>query len=154
MLLVDGVLFWNIFLLVIKLISKLHRYVSHLFARLTTRIRKLWAKTLQHFIYRKISNKSLFTLAMSVDVPVKSQHVSSSILNQKSQSHQIQLIRQQKIKKQESQMASCRAVFFLVLSYLQCFLVYLLQYLKDTIDIVPQTTTRYEVLCENRVTQI
>ena len=48
-------------------------------------------------------------------------------------------------------MQSC---FFLVLSYLQCFLVYLLQYLKDTINIIPQTTTRYEVLCENRVTQI
>ena len=55
---------------------------------------------------------------------------------------------------QESQVASCRAVFFLVLSYLQCFLVYLLQYLKDTINIIPQTTIRYEILCENRVTQI
>ena len=44
--------------------------------------------------------------------------------------------------------------FFLVLSYLQCFLVYLLQYLKDTINIIPQTTIRYEILCENRVTQI
>ena len=50
--------------------------------------------------------------------------------------------------------ASCRAVFFLVLSYLQCFLVYLLQYLKDTINIIPQTTIRYEILCENRVIQI
>ena len=48
-------------------------------------------------------------------------------------------------------MQSC---FFLVLSYLQCFLVYLLQYLKDTINIIPQTTTRYAVLCENKVTQI
>ena len=48
-------------------------------------------------------------------------------------------------------MQSC---FFLVLSYLQCFLVYLLQYLKDTINIIPQSTTRYAVLCENRVTQI
>ena len=56
--------------------------------------------------------------------------------------------------KQESQVASCRAVFFLVLSHLQCFLVYLLQYLKDTINIIPQTTIRYEILCENRVTQI
>ena len=49
-------------------------------------------------------------------------------------------------------MQSC--FFFLVLSYLQCFLVYLLQYLKDTINIIPQTTKRYAVLCENRVTQI
>ena len=48
-------------------------------------------------------------------------------------------------------MQSC---FFLVLSYLQCILVYLLQYLKDTINITPQTTTKYAVLCENRVTQI
>ena len=48
-------------------------------------------------------------------------------------------------------MQSC---FFLVLSYMQCILVYLLQYLKDTINIIPQTTTRYAVLCENRVTQI
>ena len=48
-------------------------------------------------------------------------------------------------------MQSC---FFLVLSYLQCFLVYLLQYLKDTINIIPQTTIRYEILCENRVIQI
>ena len=44
--------------------------------------------------------------------------------------------------------------FFLVLPYLQCFLVYLLQYLKDTINIIPQTTKRYEILCENRVTPI
>ena len=34
------------------------------------------------------------------------------------------------------------------------FLVHLLQYLKDTIDIIPQTTTKYVVLYENWVTQI
>ena len=48
-------------------------------------------------------------------------------------------------------MQSC---LFLVLSYLQCILVYLLQYLKDTINIILQTTTKYAVLCENMVTQI
>ena len=34
------------------------------------------------------------------------------------------------------------------------FLVHLLQYLKDTINIIPQTTTKYVVLYENWVTQI
>ena len=34
------------------------------------------------------------------------------------------------------------------------FLVHLLQYLKDTINIIPQTTTKYLVLYENWVTQI
>ena len=34
------------------------------------------------------------------------------------------------------------------------FLVHLLQYLKDTINIIPQTTTKYVVLYENWVSQI
>ena len=34
------------------------------------------------------------------------------------------------------------------------FLVHLLQNLKDTINIIPQTTTKYVVLYENWVTQI
>ena len=34
------------------------------------------------------------------------------------------------------------------------FLVHLLQYLKDTINIIPQTTTKYGVLYENWVSQI
>ena len=34
------------------------------------------------------------------------------------------------------------------------FLVHLLQYLKDTINIIPQTTTKYVILYENWVTQI
>ena len=58
-------------------------------------------------------------------------------------------------KKQESQVASCRAVFFFLYCLIcSAFLVYLLQYLKDTINIIPQTTKRYEILCENRVTPI
>ena len=34
------------------------------------------------------------------------------------------------------------------------FLVHLLQYLKDTTNIIPQTSTKYVVLYENWVTQI